>query len=158
MKRRTKKGFTLVEILIVVIILGILAAMVLPLYSQTSASARVSQIKTNLQMVRAQMIVYKTQHLEHYPTITGQFTQYSDMSGGTATTADSTHTLGPYLQSFPVNPVSGLATVRVVTGNGTAFSAPSADGGWYMNSTTGEFRADLRDSWVDEDGTKYNAF
>jgi general secretion pathway protein G len=158
MKRPIKKGFTLVEILIVVIILGILAAMVLPLYSQTSASARVSQIKTNLQMVRAQMIVYKTQHLENYPTTAAQLTQFSDMSGGTATAADSTHSLGPYLQSFPVNPVSGLATVRVVTGNGTTFSAPSVDGGWYMNSTTGEFRADVMDSWVDEGGTKYNKF
>jgi general secretion pathway protein G len=153
-----RKGFTLVEILIVVIILGILAAIVIPQFTQASTQARLSNLQTNLQTVRSQMLLYKTQHNESYPsTLSTQMVQYSDISGGVATAPDSTHTFGPYLQAVPINPISNVATVRVVTGASTAFSAPSADAGWYFNSTTGEFRADLKDTWTTPDGTKYNA-
>ena len=82
--------------------------------------------------------------------------QYSDISGGVATAPDSTHTFGPYVQAIPVNPISNVNTLRMVNGSGTAFSAPSADAGWWFNSTTGEFRADLTDTWVTGDGAKYN--
>jgi general secretion pathway protein G len=157
--KRTSKGFTLVEILIVVIILGILAAIVIPQFTQASAQARESNLKTNLQTVRSQMLLYKTQHNEAYPatSLATQLVQYTDISGGTATSPDSTHTFGPYLQSIPINPISNLNAIRMVTGAATAFSAPTTDGGWYFNSTTGEFRADLKDSWTTSDATKYNA-
>jgi general secretion pathway protein G len=155
---RMRKGFTLVEILIVVIILGILAAIVIPQFTQASTEARLSNLKTNLQTIRSQLLLYKTQHNEAYPgaTFSTQLTTYSDISGGTATAPDSTHTFGPYLQAVPINPLSNSQAVRIVTGNSTAFSAPSADAGWYFNSTTGEFRADLTDTWVTADGSKYN--
>ena len=156
--RHTSKGFTLVEILIVVIILGILAAIVIPQFTQASTQARLSNLQTNLQTVRSQMLLYKTQHNEAYPTtLSTQLVQYSDISGGVATAPDSTHTFGPYLQAVPINPICNSAAIRVVTGAATAFSAPSADAGWYFNSTTGEFRADLTNTWTTPDGTKYNA-
>jgi general secretion pathway protein G len=156
--KRNHKGFTLVEILIVVIILGILAAIVIPQFTQASTQARLSNLQTNLQTVRSQMLLYKTQHNEAYPTtLSTQLTLYSDISGGTATAADSTHTFGPYLQAVPINPISNSSAVRVVTGAATAFAAPTTDAGWYFNSTTGEFRADLSNTWATPDGTKYNA-
>jgi general secretion pathway protein G len=157
--KRSKKGFTLVEILIVVIILGILAAIVIPQFTQASTEARLSSLRTNLQTIRGQLLLYKTQHNEAYPTssFTTQMTTYTDLSGGTATAPDSTHTFGPYLQgNIPVNPLSNSNAVRIVTGASTAFAAPTADAGWWFNSTTGEFRADLKDTWVTADSTKYN--
>ena len=48
------KGFTLVEILIVVIILGILAAIVIPQFTQASNDARESSLSSELQTVRSQ--------------------------------------------------------------------------------------------------------
>jgi general secretion pathway protein G len=158
--KRSRKGFTLVEILIVVIILGILAAIVIPQFTQASTEARLSNLKTNLQTVRTQLLLYKTQHNEAYPdsNFSTQMVLFSDISGGTATAGDSTHTFGPYLQAVPVNPLSNSSAIRVVTGNATAFSAPSSDAGWYYNSDTGEFRADLKDTWVAADGSKYNTF
>jgi len=163
MRSRAKKGFTLVEILIVVIILGILAAIVIPQFTSASAEARVSNLVTNLQTIRSQLLLYKTQHNETYAgsasdaTLFGkQMTQYTDVSGAVSATPSSSYPFGPYLQSVPVNPISGVATVTVVNGASTTFSAPSADGGWWFNMATGEFRADLKDSWAKTDGTKLN--
>ena len=96
MKSRAKKGFTLVEILIVVIILGILAAIVIPQFTSASAEARISNLVTNLQTVRSQLLLYKTQHNEAYAgsasdaTLFGkQMTQYTDVSGGVSATPSS---------------------------------------------------------------------
>jgi general secretion pathway protein G len=160
MKRSANGGFTLVEILIVVIILGILAAIVIPQFTQASTQAREANLKTNLQTVRSQLLLYKVQHLESYPgaLFTTQMTQYTDISGGVATSRDATHTFGPYIQSIPVNPISNVNTLRIVTGATTVFAAPTTDGGWWFNSTTGGFQADLKASWTAADGSLYNTF
>ena len=57
-----RKGFTLVEILIVVIILGILAAMIIPQFSSATESARASMLMDDLRVMRSQMEVFKAQH------------------------------------------------------------------------------------------------
>ena len=158
--KRAKRAFTLVEILIVVIILGILAAIVIPQFTEASTEARISNLRTNLQTIRSQLLLYKTQHLEIYPgaTFTTQMTQYSDLAGAVSATPDTDHPFGPYLQSIPINPFSGVNTMRIVTGASTVFSC-SDDAGWYFNSTTGEFRADLTtaDEHKTADGTQFNA-
>jgi len=162
MKRLAKKGFTLVEILIVVTILGILAAIVIPQFTQASTEARVSNLRTNLQTIRSQLLLYKMQHdNEAYPDddFVDQMTKYTNPAGEAVDAPDATHTLGPYLQSIPVNTISGVNTMRIVSGAATAFAAPDEEGGWWFNSTTGEFRADLTTSDDHEtaDGTQYNA-
>ena len=161
MNRLARKGFTLVEILIVVIILGILAAIVIPQFTEASGEARVSNLMTNLQTIRSQLLLYKTQHIETYPgsttdaTLFGkQLTQYSDSAGAVSATPDTSHPYGPYLQSVPKNPISLLNAVAVVNSASTAFTNPSTDGGWWFNMATGEFRANLKASWTLADGTK----
>lgn len=163
MRRASTSGFTLVEILIVVIILGILAAIVIPQFTEASQDARVSGLMTNLQTIRSQLLLYKAQHLEVFPGADGdedtfgtQLTLWSNTAGGTNATPSTSFPYGPYLQSVPNNPISGSDTVRIVTTGSATFSAPSADGGWYFNSVTGEFRADVKDSHTTTDGTKMN--
>jgi len=162
MNRVARKGFTLVEILIVVIILGILAAIVIPQFTEASGEARVSNLMTNLQTIRSQLLLYKTQHLETLPAaalgetgddFAAQMTQYTDVDGNVSALPDSDFPYGPYLQSIPVNPVSGDNTVTVVQVGATAFAAPAADGGWWFNTVTGEFRANLTDARTTTDGT-----
>src|SRR5439155_22548245 len=63
-----RSAFTLVELLIVVIILGILAAVVIPQFSDASTDARVSSLTTNLATMRGQIELYKLQHGGTYPT------------------------------------------------------------------------------------------
>jgi general secretion pathway protein G len=160
-----RKGFTLVEILIVVIILGILAAIVIPQFTEASSEARVSNLMTNLQTIRSQLLLYKTQHNEVYPaaaagddgdTFADQLTMYTDVDGNTNATPDTDYPYGPYLQSVPTNPLSGDNAVAIVQDGDTAFAAPANDGGWWFNTVTGEFRANLKDAHTTADGTKLN--
>ena len=61
MKAQMQKGFTLIELMIVVAIIGILAAVALPAYQDYTARAKVSEII-------AQMAGAKTQVTEYYAT------------------------------------------------------------------------------------------
>ena len=70
MTRYKRSGFTLVEILIVVIILGILAAIVIPQFTNASSSARTSSIQSLLQTVRSQIdgVALVAQGVRYQPT------------------------------------------------------------------------------------------
>ena len=156
-------GFTLVEILIVVVILGILAMVTVPRFMQASSDARESSLRSDLQTIRSQLEVYKAQHGERYPqTIVGsnsamviaQLTSATDASGATQPQTGARHltpvgdgvpapinayTLGPYLKQFPANPfVNGSVASTIEFG--TRDPAPG-DGttGWYLNTKTGKF-------------------
>lgn len=127
----SRQAFTLVEVLIVVIVLGILAAIVVPQFSSASDDANLSALTTNLQTIRAQIELYKIQHSGSYPTL-ANFT--AQMTAGTDVTGAAGTDFGPYLMAIPPNPFSGVNTV-------TDTVPPAATLGWYYNETTGEFRA-----------------
>ncbi len=132
-----RKAFTLVEILIVVIILGILAAIVIPQFTEASNDARASALASDLQSVRAQIELYKMQHLGSLPgaTIITQLTTPTSNLGATVAVGTA-GALGPYLQKFPTNPFTSTNTVQIVT---TLAGAPAGDGstGWFFNTVTG---------------------
>src|SRR3954469_4596361 len=58
----SRGGFTLIEILIVVVILGILATIVIPQFSDASVTARENTLKDEIRYLRTQIVVYKAQH------------------------------------------------------------------------------------------------
>lgn len=136
-------GFTLVEILIVVIILGILAAIVIPQFTNASQSARENSLMSQLQTVRSQIELFKLQHGDQLPALAGTsgwswLTQKSNWSAGTASLS-STGSYGPYLQQIPTNSLNG--NTAVLDGDGTA--APTTGYGWVYDYTggTGKFWA-----------------
>ena len=114
MKSR-KRGFTLVEILIVVIILGILAAIVIPQFTNASNDARQNSIASTLQTLRSQIELYKIQHADTPPPAASFWTQMLNASNTTGTTTaggtTATYPLGPYLQAAAVNPANGQSAV-----------------------------------------------
>ncbi|HET6428437.1 MAG TPA: prepilin-type N-terminal cleavage/methylation domain-containing protein [Phycisphaerae bacterium] len=141
------KGFTLVEILIVVIILGILAAIVIPQFTEASNDARKSQLVSDLQTVRSQVELYKVQHLERLPSVNesaaadptnfvNRMTKKTDHTGK----LDDNGLFGPYLQKFPTNPFASTEQDGVTFG--AVDPAPGNDAtGWYFNTSTGKFSA-----------------
>jgi general secretion pathway protein G len=118
-KMKAEKGFTLVEILIVVVILGILAAIVIPQFTSASTEAKESSLVSDLQAMRSQIELYKIHHNDNLPgTVTGvdfatAMTSKTnqdgvlDTSGGT----DPTFKFGPYMREVPINPFNDLNTV-----------------------------------------------
>ncbi len=135
---RNQKGFTLVELLIVVIILGILAAVVIPQFNTAASESKEAALASNLATVRQAIEMYKVQHNDTFPTsaIVLQLTNSTDIAGATTGSA-----YGPYLRNaFPKNPVSSVATVAT----GTSISTPSDQtGGWAYDTVLGEFRANI---------------
>jgi len=135
--RTRKSGFTLVEILIVVIILGILAAIVIPQFTNASQDARNNSLSSQLQTIRSQVELYKLQHRDSPPKlITGGaaawdvFTKNTDDSGAVGTGAS--FPFGPYMQNAPMNPLNSKATVA---------AAAAAGVGWVYDETTGKILA-----------------
>jgi len=139
---KAKSGFTLVEILIVVVILGILAAIVIPQFTSASTEAKESALVSDLQSVRSQIELYKIHHNDNLPGTQGisfvlAVTSKTDQDGVVG--VGPTFRFGPYMQSVPVNPFNDLNTVEE---NGTA---GNNDYGWHFTTTganAGLFQAD----------------
>lgn len=132
-----RKAFTLIELLIVVIILGILAAVVIPQFSDASTDARVSSLTTNLATIRGQLEFYKMQHNGQYPTdnttFANQMTKKTDVDGTVNTTSGA---FGPYLQSIPNNPFTNTNTIGTGAGGAdTDAWAYDGAGGFHADDT-----------------------
>jgi len=155
-KMKAKRGFTLVEILIVVVILGILAAIVIPQFTEASSEAKVSSLVSNLQTVRSQIELYKIQHNDDLPgTYTGVdfTTALLNKSNQSGLINNTDGRYGKYLQKMPANPFVDDPCVAVTVRVGTNPGAGTA--GWCYDDTTGAFNAD--DEGVTADGTTHSS-
>lgn len=153
---RKARAFTLIEILVVVVLLGVLAGVVLPLIAGGALSARESALAGDLQLLRRYVLIYKGQHREVTPgypdgdttqaptaqAFFDQMTMSSNSSGQTAPVGTAGFVRGPYLMKMPVNPMNNLDTLQVL-GDADNFPA-NADGshGWIYKPSTAEIRAD----------------
>ncbi len=135
--RKRINGFTLVEILIVVVILGILAAIVIPQFTNASESAKASSLISQLQTIRSQLELYQVQHKGGYADLStnwNQLTMFTDVDGNTNATKTAVFKFGPYLQQSPVNPFESSST--------TAAATPAKGVGWmYSGTSTGLIKA-----------------
>jgi general secretion pathway protein G len=109
--RNIKKGFTLVELLIVIIIIAVLAAIAIPKFSNSSQRSKESSLRANLKLVRNAIDLFRADTGAFPASLAGLTTSTtSGLSAAAATcTIAATDWRGPYLQAVPVDPVSGSA-------------------------------------------------
>lgn len=122
--RRVRHGFTLIEILIVVVILGILAAIVIPQFTDAAGEASRSNLQSQLQTIRSQIELYNVQN---------PATAY-DAATATATFWDPL-IQNNYLQTVPKNPLqngSSLVAAAAQNGAGWVWSTINGDA-WTLN-------------------------
>ncbi len=170
MRCRKNKAFTLVELLVVIIIIGILAAVAIPQFGDSSADAKQSALKENLRTLRAAVEKYHIDHTSVYPgavkthraTAAGapaahasaaeaflkQMTAYSNDAGDTCDEKNASFPYGPYIKrKLPDNPLpAATATgdpdgVSVVTDTTPITADGTPTVGWKYSSARGEFIA-----------------
>jgi general secretion pathway protein G len=141
--QKVRHGFTLIEILIVVVILGILAAIVIPQFTDAAGEASRSNLQTQLQTLRSQIELYNVQNpADAYggpngvaPNGTGSFWQPLIEHN--------------YLQTWPKNPLQNNATaVAAAPANGVGWVWDAPGGAWTLNI----YAVDELDDWFDGDG------
>jgi general secretion pathway protein G len=145
MQRR--EAFTLIEVLIVVVIMAILAAAVIPQFTDSTKDAKASTVKFNLHTLRSQIQLYRTHHNGSTPSGTlAELLASTDSTGTQGTGASFPY--GPYLREIPLNPISNAKTVKVITNDPAQAADVTGSGGWLYNATTGNI-------WIDN-STYYN--
>ncbi len=118
-----RSGFTLIELVVVIMILGILAGVAAPKLLSTSGTATDNGIKQTLSVVRDAIELYTAKH--------GQ------PPACTATGADFKLLLKDYIRTFPTSPV-GTKDADIKPSEDAPLVADNSEG-WMYNATTGEF-------------------
>jgi general secretion pathway protein G len=168
--RGRRSAFTLIEILIVVIIVGIIAAITIPQFSNASHEARENTMRDCLRYLRTQVTVFKAQHRDVPPgfpggslgstpdsaTFLAQMTSYSDELCNTNATASDVFHFGTYLASMPANPLTGATGVWVVNTGTTPAPDQTQPYGWIYNTQTLELIANVQGN--DASGVPYSTY
>ena len=161
---KNHNGFTLIEMLIVIIVLGILAMIIIPQITVSTEDAKVNTLKTNLSAMRNAIELYYHQHSEIYPgfnTITGvasaaagdsatafvqQLTRYTEIDGTVSDTKTAAAKYGPYIKGgkLPANSFDpdedDDVTCDITTATITTRLADAASA-WKFYTITGVFIA-----------------
>ena len=161
MKR--SRGFTLVELLVVVIILGILGTIVIPQFASASDAAKANTLATMLRVVRSQMSLFRLEHsiAPGYPefdtdaaptadALVDQMLLATNEDGQTAPLGTGGYDYGRYLKTYPTNPVNDLDTTRMLGDDADFPGAADGDTGWIYRASTMTFKANCLG--VDEKG------
>jgi len=145
-----RKAFTIVELIIVVTVLGILAAAVLPQLQSHATRAKEAAAKSNLRLLRGVIELYAGRHNSVPPGYAQDDPQAAPSS---LTFHEQTITKGDYFRRMPKNPFNYLDTIKVIANGGTLPENATGDYGWIYQPATKTIKLDWPN--VDKDGIRY---
>lgn len=162
-RKRPRGAFSLVELVIVVTILGILAAIAVPRMTSAATDAAGHALEATLTNVRKAIDVYYAEH-GRYPgydpttyvpnddAFVDQLLMYTDVGGNTNAAYGYPFIYGPYLRApFPASPVNNLRAVGVKAEPGSPDPAAGSVG-WIAVLSHGYFGIDATDMELDDLG------
>jgi general secretion pathway protein G len=131
-----RSAFTLIEVLIVVVIMAILAATIIPQFTDSTKDAKSSTVQFNLHTLRSQIQLYRTQHNGLAPGNT--LTELMSATNAAGTVGSGVNfPYGPYLREVPVNPFTNSKTIKVIATDPAAPGDVNTTDGWIYNTTSG---------------------
>lgn len=140
--RDGRRGVSLIEMTIVTVILGIIAAIAIPRMSRGGQAAAENALTGDLAVWRSALDLYQSEHGGAYPkdntTIVSQLTQYTDAAGNTVPAKDLNHIYGPYMRSIPALPVGQPSDLFPVP-RGSTSVGPAVLGGAPSNLIPGDY-------------------
>lgn len=142
-KKQLRQAFTLVEILIVVVILGILAAIVVPQFTKATDDARGGNLKAQLNTLQNQIELYAARNSGEFPDFSGTAASGNNWNWGDLVTDD-------YIKEVPKNPAAGSITAdaaKSVTEGATGTGI--ATHGWFFNTTSNTIYASFYNESTD---------
>ena len=91
-KRQTRRGFTLLEVLLVLVILGVIAGLVVPRLFGTQERAMVQKTEADIKGLENTLQLYAIDHFATYPETLDDLLQPQDEDG---------NQMNPYLDNYP---------------------------------------------------------
>ena len=117
--RSTERGFTLVELMVVVAVIGVLATIAIPLYANVLARGRIAQAQADSRSLASAVGVYGA-HMGSIPAALTQLTAVATNAQG--------NRAGPFMSSVPIPP-----------GGWAAYAyTPNVSAGTYTISSSGD--------------------
>lgn len=139
-RSRAQRGFSLVEVVMVVVVIGTISAIAVPRLSQGAGGAQTTAIAADIRQFQTAIDIYSLEHMNRTPGVTetgGVETDERSFVKRLLVSTDESGALnrppfGPYLRKVPINPRTRLDTVRL---GGTL--PPAGTHGWYFHAARG---------------------